>query len=196
MKIKNGKAIRRKDYIDEVKGIIAMSRGRELPGTFNPMVVGDLFRNQCKNWGSLAEECAESILQSSFAAIAATLRYITVQETAEKILQYRINPAMAALKKDMLDETNKLMVSNVKGHPVTYNHYLTETVQNVQNDRLRTAFHNTLRSFPIHGDDTISRVAVDTIIDSLLQATEANMERVAASNAIDYMEAYYKVCWA
>ncbi|ERT03420.1 hypothetical protein HMPREF1624_01735 [Sporothrix schenckii ATCC 58251] len=164
----NGKWIRRDDYVDEVKTAMAMSRGRELPGTFNPLVVGDLFRDQCRNWGRLADECAESVLQSCFAAVAATLRHITVQDTAEKILQSRINPAMAALKKDMADATARLLVSNVTGHPVMYNHYLTETVQKVPNDRLRASLNNILRSYS--HDDARRRL-----------------------NTIDYMEAYYKV---
>ncbi|KJR84131.1 uncharacterized protein SPSK_09305 [Sporothrix schenckii 1099-18] len=179
----NGKWIRRDDYVDEVKSAMAMSRGRELPGTFNPLVVGDLFRDQCRNWGRLADECAESVLQSCFAAVAATLRHITVQDTAEKILQSRINPAMAALKKDMADATARLLVSNVTGHPVMYNHYLTETVQKVQNDRLRASLNNILRRYS-HDDDTPGQDAARH------RARHAARRRL---NTIDYMEAYYKV---
>ncbi|KIH86345.1 hypothetical protein SPBR_08141 [Sporothrix brasiliensis 5110] len=189
----NGKRIRRDDYVDEVKTAIAMSRGRELPGTFNPLVVGDLFRDQCKNWGRLADECTESVLQSCFAAVAATLRHITVQDTAEKILQSRINPAMTTLKKDMADATDRLLAANITGHPVTYNHYLTETVQKVQNDRLRASLSNVLCSYSRDDGMTIPHSTIETLLDKLLRATEPDMQRVAASNAIDYMEAYYKV---
>lgn len=185
-----GRAIRRHDFTDEVKNIISMSRGRELPGTFNPLVVSDLFRDQCRNWGSLAEQCTESILQSSSTSIAATLEHITASETGRMILKRHINPAMAAFKGEMHNETNRLTAINTKWHPVTYNHYLTETVQAVRNARSKERLRMALNSAANRGQVTGT---VDWILSYAMTATEPDMERVAASDAIDYMEAYYKV---
>lgn len=40
--------ISRRDYVDEVKQLIRKSRGCELPGIFNPLIVGELFVEQCR----------------------------------------------------------------------------------------------------------------------------------------------------
>lgn len=36
------------DFIDNIRELIKRSRGRELPGTFNPFIVGDLFYQYSK----------------------------------------------------------------------------------------------------------------------------------------------------
>ncbi|KAL1897943.1 hypothetical protein Sste5346_003795 [Sporothrix stenoceras] len=192
LKLKSSKVntIRRCDYIKEVKGIISMSRGRELPGTFNPMVVSDLFRDQSKNWRGMAEVCAESILRSCFHAIAAALRYITIEDTAQKILQFRLDPTMKKLKSDIMDEIGKLTVSNTKGHPISYNHYLTETVQKVRIERLEKKLSAVLQSQTEKQATFVGDLSLANIATSL---TEPDIERVAASDAVDCMEAYYKV---
>jgi hypothetical protein len=41
------KYMMRSIYLEKVKKLMAECRGRELPGTFNPLVVGDLFSQQC-----------------------------------------------------------------------------------------------------------------------------------------------------
>lgn len=40
--------ISRSDYINEVKELMRRSQGRELPGTINPLVIGELFTKQCQ----------------------------------------------------------------------------------------------------------------------------------------------------
>ncbi len=40
--------IRRSTYIDEVKMLMVDSQGRELLGTYNPLIVAELFYKQCK----------------------------------------------------------------------------------------------------------------------------------------------------
>jgi hypothetical protein len=36
----------RKEYLEHAKSLLTRSRGRELPGTFNPMLIADLFYEQ------------------------------------------------------------------------------------------------------------------------------------------------------
>lgn len=40
----------RKDAIEWVRQLLIKSRGRELPGSFNPLLVGELSRDQSVNW--------------------------------------------------------------------------------------------------------------------------------------------------
>ncbi|KAK2055943.1 hypothetical protein LY76DRAFT_170378, partial [Colletotrichum caudatum] len=41
------KETRRLEYIEEVKRLKRRSRGCELPGTFNPMIISESFAQQC-----------------------------------------------------------------------------------------------------------------------------------------------------
>lgn len=53
----------RSDYIDEVKELMKRSRGRELPGTFNPLVISELFVERCQPWKNIAAAVELRILQ-------------------------------------------------------------------------------------------------------------------------------------
>ncbi|CZT13347.1 uncharacterized protein RCO7_03410 [Rhynchosporium graminicola] len=55
----NSSYIMRSSYLEIVKELLAESRGRELPGTFNPLVIGDLFSRQCKPWEYITQNLAE-----------------------------------------------------------------------------------------------------------------------------------------
>ncbi|CZS98728.1 uncharacterized protein RAG0_07339 [Rhynchosporium agropyri] len=55
----NSSYIMRSSYLELVKELLAECRGRELPGTFNPLVIGDLFSRQCKSWEYITRNLAE-----------------------------------------------------------------------------------------------------------------------------------------
>ena len=57
--------ISRSDFIDNVLGLVKRSRGRELPGTFNPLIVGDLFYQYSKPWKSLVDRYSEIIIDAT-----------------------------------------------------------------------------------------------------------------------------------
>lgn len=46
--IDSPRAISQTQYLEEVKALLRQSHGRQLPGTYNPIVVSELFRKQCK----------------------------------------------------------------------------------------------------------------------------------------------------
>jgi len=51
----------RKDAIEWVRQLLIKSRGRELPGSFNPLLVGELSRDQSVNWETIAREHVKKI---------------------------------------------------------------------------------------------------------------------------------------
>ncbi len=51
--------ITRDDFIDRIEHLMRRTRGCELPGTFNPMIVADLFLEQSRPWEAIARRHAE-----------------------------------------------------------------------------------------------------------------------------------------
>ncbi len=84
-------------------------------------------------------------------------------------------------------------------HPITYNHYFTETVQNTRNHRVEAEVGRKLSTFlnankvsdlehlPQH------RIKTSSLIAALSKSNEADMNRYASSELLDCMLAYYKV---
>ena len=93
------------------------------------------------------------------------------------------------------------MDPHYNSHPITYNHYLTETVQKIQAQRKKADIESALKQ--AFGLETITPVATrvdkhkevnfSKLVATLMGDTEADMERHGSSAAVDYMQAYYKV---
>ena len=47
--------------MDDIEDVMRRTRGRELPGTFNPMIVADLFLEQSDPWEPIARSHIEKV---------------------------------------------------------------------------------------------------------------------------------------
>lgn len=111
----------RADFIREVRDLINRNRGCELPGTFNPLIVGELFAEQCQPWNAMAAALKDDILRAVSETTTAALCHVAVEDTAERILQV-VNSGIDHLKKD-LDAAFEQVLEPYRGiHPITYNH--------------------------------------------------------------------------
>ncbi|KAG5993869.1 hypothetical protein E4U43_003379 [Claviceps pusilla] len=180
-------------YIDEVMQLMKRSRARELPGTFNPLIVGELFAEQCRPWAQLAADAEKRILQAVDEVSHAIVDYVTVKETATAIL-YILKNGTDRLKKELAEKFKELLLPHFDGHPITYNHYLTDTVQKTQAERRKHQIEKVLQGMTqfefLNGN---SRIDGPYIANKLSEQIEVDMERFGSELAIDYMEAYYKV---
>lgn len=194
----SGQRISRDEYLDEVKRMMRRNRGCELPGTFNPLIIGELFNEQCRPWRGIAESLSEDVLEAVHLTTAAILDHVAVPEVVGGILQI-INLAIEKLRASCKSKVEELLTPHDAGHPITYNHYLTDQVQKAQAERQKKAFETIFRkqidanvftpgqTFYMDGGDYTG------LLNAMVVRSEADMERQAASLAVDYMQAYYKV---
>lgn len=185
--------ISRDAYIEEVKELMQRSRGCELPGIFNPLIIGELFLEQSQPWKDIANDLKSDVINAVYRTVRGILDYVTVEETSDAIYEI-INTGIEELKTDLDKKVVELLNPHHNGHPITYNNYLTDNVQKAQAERRKAALENVFRQFASI-DLSPNKKWVDTtkILDALIKETEANMERYASSLAVDYMQAYYKV---
>lgn len=120
--------ILRADFIDNVRGLMRRSRGCELLGTFNPLIVGDLFYQQSRPWKGLVELFSERILSATRTSLELILIHTTDEATREGLLQEIINPATERYTKQLESKVAEIIRPHQRGHPITYNHYFTETI--------------------------------------------------------------------
>ncbi|KAB5578147.1 P-loop containing nucleoside triphosphate hydrolase protein [Coniochaeta sp. 2T2.1] len=191
--------VSREEYIDEVKALMRRNRGCELPGTFNPLVVGELFAEQCQPWQRITHSLEDKILQAVYQTTQAILGHIAVEETIDSLLGF-INQGIEELKADLKLKILEILDPHYNGHPITYNHYLTENVQKIRAQRKKDGIEDTLKQvFGVREIASGVRLEKDMsinlskIVALLMGDTEADMERHASSVAVDYMQAYYRV---
>jgi hypothetical protein len=192
------RCITRSEYIEEVKELMQESRGRELPGTYNPLIVAELFSKQCVPWQGMVRSLLAQVLYAASQTIESILRNVADNETADALLSLVVNPAMEKIKTELRNKADEILEPHVSGHPITYNHYLTDNVQNAQAQRRRQRIETELKSF--FGDENMNDTranyyfSVSSLLDAMAVADrEPDMDTFSCLMAIDMMEAYYKV---
>ena len=86
-----------------------------------------------------------------------------------------------------------------KEYPIIYNHYFTETIQNIKEKRLEAEVAKRLskffesRNLTTFEELSIKKVKTSSLIFALASRNEADMNRYASSEVLDYIQAYYKI---
>ncbi|KAF1850557.1 dynamin family protein [Cucurbitaria berberidis CBS 394.84] len=189
--------ITRSDYISKVKTLLERSRGRELPGTFDPLIVGQLFHEQREPWTKLVNEHMNIVVRAVYFVVRTALTHVSDHYTLEGLLRQFIFVRLEDLTIELRNKVKELLQPHDTGHPITYNHYLTENVQKAQGKRRAHDIKKSLEDF-FGADYTTDgfvniNINVNQLIDTLAAKTEADMNNYASSTATDFMEAYYKV---
>ena len=136
-------------------------------------------------------------MHAVYRAAQAILDHIVVQEIADGIFRM-ISGGIDKLKDDLNRKVTELIDPHYNGHPITYNHYLTDNVQKARSARLRRSFEEILKE-SLGRDSIEDRYSFDynvnpfKLLNMLERQTEVDMERYGSELAVDYMQAYYKV---
>lgn len=193
--------VMRDNFIRQIEHLMRRTRGLELPGTFNPMIVADLFREQCSPWESIARGHVEKVWHATSGFVKLVVAY-AADESTTKALQLEVfEPAMKRILREMHEKVTELLKPHQDGHPITYNHYFTETLQKVQRERKEKERERILLQFfgvgSLNGNNALHRTYnLKTLSDSLARVGEPDMRRFAAGKALDCLNAYYKVSFS
>jgi GTPase SAR1 family protein len=192
--------IARDEFIDYIGQVMQRTRGRELPGTFNPMIVADLFLEQSTPWEAIARSHIDNVWNAAKGFLSLAVIYVADAATSKALFQKIFEPALTKLKKTLNEKTTELLVPHQKSHPITYNRYFSETLQKVRNERNKKEYTKILTGF--FGVSSIEesiytnqRKDLRQLLTLLLERTEPDMTRFACSEALDCMQAYYKVTY-
>jgi GTP-binding protein EngB required for normal cell division len=189
--------ISRADYIARVTKLLERTRGRELPGTFNPLVIGQLFYEQRKPWVGLIDQYLETVLRAVQFLARRALAHVCDERTLGLLSTRFIYPRLEKLSAALRDKVAELLKPHDTGHPITYNHYLTDNVQKAQSERRAKEVKKYVETI-LGGDHTKKSsvtlsLDVNALINALISKNEADMDSYASSTATDFMESYYKV---
>ncbi|OTA99725.1 hypothetical protein M426DRAFT_268936 [Hypoxylon sp. CI-4A] len=187
----NPKQISREAYQQEVKSLIRKTRGCELSGMYNPLIVGELFHEQCTPWRGWLEDFSDRIFEAVDFTVNAILASIVDENTKANLWGELINDSLDQLNGELQDKVNEVLRPHEEGHPITYNHYLTENVQKIRHARQREGITRGLQD---SGADLTKLTGdLNRYLEAIVWHTESDMETLSSVEAIDWMEAYYKV---
>ena len=192
-------AITREKFLDHIQHLMQRTRGRELPGTFNPMVVADLFLEQSTPWEAITQSHVKKVWKATKEFISLTTAYAADPATSKALFQKVFVPALSQLIDSLMTKTTELLMPHKTSHPITYNHYFTETLQKVHSRKWDEGeYTRIIKSF--FGASSIESVHVGSrdlrpLVTALVNRPEPDVNRFACSEALDCMETYYQVSY-
>ncbi|KIX04462.1 uncharacterized protein Z518_05330 [Rhinocladiella mackenziei CBS 650.93] len=193
--------VARENFLKYVEGRMNNNRGRELPGTFNPDIIGELFFDQAKPWEEIIHYTREQLMKAAERTIDLLLEHLADPATAAALQRHLIGPHMEEISKSLHLKAEEVLRPYVKGHPLTFNEYFIENIQKKRRMETRKLMAKKISSF--FGKDPeveldSSRIFegkfnVRALLDALVLEIEVDADRFACVEATNAMEAYYEV---
>jgi hypothetical protein len=179
------------DLVAHAKELIITHRGKDLPGTFNPLLIGPLFREMSQTWLPHARNHIEGMWIDARTTILAIVGDVADANVAEKCMDMIIGPKFEDVRSALMDRLDTYM-HEYHRQPITYNHYLTENVQAGRMRRRRAEATAGCRKV-LSQRGSIDLQDIDLLVIAIIRDYTPGMDDLAAQELADYTQAYYKV---
>ncbi len=192
----------REKAISWVLRTLQRSRGRELPGNFNPMLISHLFWEQSTPWEQLALAHIERVADMCNSFIRTALEHVAPPPICSRLLALKIEPILSQARKASQQEL-KGIIRDKSRHPITYNHYFTSTLQKSRQERFGVGLKSITAKATVMvekktweaGSGYVRKEYIDPKVlkDALDKRVEDDMDTVSAEEALESEMAYYKI---
>lgn len=190
----------RQEAIAWARYCMAGTKGKELSGNFNPLLIGELFFEQSLNWKTLAADHVDKVYDTCCAFLLQLLRDKCPDDVRGRIWECMKEDLKR--KKANADEELEKLVVDLVNYPINYNHYYTETIHKCRHERNKAALATSIEAATTSKSvrlyqggeyEKTQTVDVGKAIASYTQHAEADMEDFAGLEALDCLISIYKV---
>ena len=145
--LQNVISVSRNQFVDHVHHLMKRTKGRELPGTFNPMIVSDLFLEQSASWETIVRSHVDKVWKAVGDFLRHAAIHVADTTTSQALYQNIFEPTLKQLLESVKDKTTELLQPHQKSHPITYNHYFTENLQKLREKRNHDEYSQVIKHF-------------------------------------------------
>lgn len=107
--LKGGEVMSRKDAVKWVKDLLVKTRGRELPGNFNPLLMNQIFWEQSEPWEGMAMAHIDRIDNLCSQFVQTAVESVMEEDMAGRLLDLKIDEALAVRRKAAIQELKSLI---------------------------------------------------------------------------------------
>jgi hemerythrin superfamily protein len=151
-------------YLHAIRRIMDNFSGQELPGLFNPHVIGQVFNKKAQKWNAIASAHINEVWMVVKDAMVAMVNHCTNGDTSKRILRHVVFEVLEKRRIQMDRKLAELLAPNMKSQPMTYDPHFEEDVRKIY-------------------------VSVDPRNDA---GSRNAQETWTEAHALCYVEAYYK----
>lgn len=181
-----------------VREALTKTRGKELPGNYNPHLIGELFWEQSSKWHRLAMDHLEKVAQVCSRFLWILLEQKCPKDIHSRLWSSRIQDALKSRSKAAMGELDRIK-EDVENYPINYNHYYTDNVEKMRQARIRKSLVERIKSATkntlldgCHSTHTSASIDVDQIVGNYSERIDPDMEKHSCQEALDCLLAIYK----
>ncbi|KAK5998958.1 Interferon-induced GTP-binding Mx2-like protein [Cladobotryum mycophilum] len=184
--------------LEKIAQKLERGRGRELLGTFSPLIVADLFREESVFWESIAQAHVKRAWDAAKTFLWHLISHIADPTAAAMIMEDIVEPALDEILGNLRKKTSDLLKPHQTGHPITYGNTFQKTVQRIRDERRSDRYRALIaKHFGITCTENSSFLSKDVhfgnFLRGLMEQTEPRGDHWAASEALDFLDAYYEI---
>ena len=185
--------------MDWVRRVLVRTRGKELPGNFNPLLIGELFWEQSSKWQRMAEHHVADIADVCTRFLDALLREKCPKDVHIRLWSSKLEDTLTSRFDGSAREIEKIM-EDIKSYPITYNHYYTDTIKKRRREREEKCLANCIDNATQHillpgcsSNHTSAQVDSGRAAREYSDAVDPDMENHTCEEALDCLYSIYKV---
>ncbi|KAL3712031.1 hypothetical protein TMatcc_000726 [Talaromyces marneffei ATCC 18224] len=181
-----------------VNDVVVRTRGRELLGNFNPLVIAELFWEQSSKWDVFAKEHIDQ-------ASSACQRFLkhALDSMAPRDIFHRLWPRilgdLTTKRQHATDELEKIL-KDIRSYVINYNHYYTDIIKKSRYERRRAQMQKCIekatRNKKVSGsktDQTYTDLDLNHLLSLYSERIDPNMDDHSSEEILDCLLAIYKV---
>ncbi|KAJ6016561.1 hypothetical protein N7540_011152 [Penicillium herquei] len=168
---------------DWIRHFYLESRGSELPGTVNPILLENLFRQQSSPWREIAVKYIEKAASAAHSYNENILADILPDDDVKEKLRKILSPSEKETYKQAHKQLLSILNDERGGILQTVNHYYADTLSSIRQERVMARLEN----LGLH--DGLMQLDMSKV----LQGVHLSNEDQAVFDIHDILKAYYKV---
>lgn len=189
------KLLTRQAAIGWVKKALERFRGFELPDTFQPLLISQLFWEHSQPWELIASEHINTIASACKEFVNNVLQDSAPAELVRRIAALSVDSALDLALKNAKAAMQKV-VKDKNRHPATYNHYFTTTIQKMRRLKHHQITKQSSKVAEVETCDfegeTQIYVDLDKLIEAMDEVIELDIDVFSSKEALDIERIYYK----
>lgn len=182
----------RKEAVAQILELLKHSRGRELPGLPNPLLVTEIFREYSNPWSHLARHHIQQVWKAVKILLEKVLEYLAEPVLGDALLRVWLDPLMDECLRNARAKLDELLAVREK-HPITTNDFFRDTVYKMRLKRHERSLTGKLTILFNKYGGKLNTVNIPDIISATHPDVDPDMDVDAAEEIFDNMNAFYKV---
>jgi GTPase SAR1 family protein len=176
------------------------TRGLELSGSYNHNLLTELFQEQASRWFDISDQHIKAVLNAVHNWVQKALDATFSDEDLKHQVSLLCQEEVDTSARRAHEELSRIWADECC-QPITYNHYFTDNIQNsrnqVQRETVQKALHQAIDQEwhgKLHINNNLEDIA--RITAALQNRVIVDMEERACQEALEAMNAYYKVSYS